>query len=98
MGAGANQWSGAGGRNSAPTVQPFLLVAAASLFLGAAILFAEQGWLVVSVEDVDNKVPLDGIAVALKGFGGPARTKQTGLARLPLPPPRVARKHPVDPF
>jgi len=74
-----------GGWNSVPKLQPFLLVAAACLFLGAAILFAEQGWLVVSVEDVDNRVPIKGIAIALRGFGGPARTTDTGVARLPLP-------------
>jgi tetratricopeptide (TPR) repeat protein len=87
VGAGANQESGAGYRNSAPKLQPFLLAAAACLFLGAAILFAEQGWLAVSVEDVghDPRVPLAGIAIALKAFGSPAVTTQTGLARLRLP-------------
>lgn len=83
--ARANQGSGSGGPNSAPKLQPFLLVAAACIFLGASILLAEQGWLAVSVEDVDNNVPLPGIAIALKGFGGSALTTQTGLARLPLP-------------
>ncbi len=82
MGAGASQRSGTGGRNSAPKVLPFLLVA---LFLGAAILFAEQGWLAVSVEDLDNKVMIEGIAIALRGFGSSARTTETGLARLKLP-------------
>jgi hypothetical protein len=56
-----------------------------ALFLGAAILFAEQGWLVVSVEDLDYKIPIEGVAIALKGIGSSARTKQTGLARLKFP-------------
>jgi len=84
----ADQRSGMGGRAYAPKILPFFM-AAVFLFLGTAILSAEQGWLVVSAVNILNtKVKIQGVEIAVVPTGS-ALTDHFGSARLKLPPDAV---------